>query len=83
MRVESGRPLSLGAHYTVLLATEGLWDNFYLAELVDVIKNSDLLGAAVGLVGDLAGRMRSPGRDQPGKADDVAFVLYRPGARES
>lgn len=83
MWVESGRPLSLGAHDTVLLATDGLWDNFYLAELVDVIKNGDLLRAAVRLVDELAGRMRSPGRDQPGKADDVAFVLYRPGEKGS
>ncbi len=83
MRVESSRALSLGAYDTVLLATNGLWENSYLAELGDVIKSCDLLGAAVGLVDELAGRMRSPGRGQPGKADDVAFVLCRPGARGS
>jgi len=85
MRVEVGPALDLAARDTVLLASDGLFDNLFIDEIVDSIRVGPLAAAANRLVERVAKRMSGNGsRDQPCKPDDLTVVLFRPrlGVRE-
>ena len=43
MRVEVGPALQLAARDTVLLASDGLFDNLYIDEIVDTIRRGPLV----------------------------------------
>jgi serine/threonine protein phosphatase PrpC len=78
MRVEVGPELELAVHDTVLLATDGLFDNLYTDEIVDTIRKGGLVEAADRLVA--RARARMAGEDdarQPCKPDDLTIVLFR------
>jgi len=82
MRVEVGPALQLAARDTVLLASDGLFDNLYIDEIVDTIRSGPLVAAADRLVERVQARMK--GRDmadQPCKPDDLTVVLFRPHKR--
>ncbi len=78
MRVDIGAPIRLSLRDTVLLATDGLLDNLYVDEIVEIIRKGSLPAAADRLVDTARGRMRleDPG-DIPSKPDDVTIVLFR------
>jgi PPM family protein phosphatase len=79
MRVEVGPALQLAVRDTVLLASDGLFDNLFIDEIVDTIRKGPLPGAADALVERARERMRSEGAgDQPCKPDDLTVVLFRP-----
>jgi serine/threonine protein phosphatase PrpC len=79
MRVEVGPALQLAARDTVLLASDGLFDNLYIDEIVDAIKSGPLVAAADRLVERVRARMQGTGTsDQPCKPDDLTVVLFRP-----
>jgi serine/threonine protein phosphatase PrpC len=79
MRVEIGPSLQLAARDTVLLASDGLFDNLYTDEIVDTIRSGPLTAAADRLVERVQARMRKKGvADQPCKPDDLTVILFRP-----
>jgi serine/threonine protein phosphatase PrpC len=79
MRVEVGPTLQLAVHDTVLLASDGLFDNLYVDEIVDSIRRGPLTAAADRLVERAQTRMRGEARaDDPCKPDDLTIVLFRP-----
>jgi serine/threonine protein phosphatase PrpC len=79
MRVEVGPPLQLAVRDTVLLASDGLFDNLYIAEIVDTIRSGPLVAAADRLVERVQLRMQgADAADQPCKPDDLTIVLFRP-----
>jgi len=79
MRVEVGPALQLAVHDTVLLASDGLFDNLYIDEIVDTIRSGPLTGAADRLVERVQARMQgADAADQPCKPDDLTIVLFRP-----
>jgi serine/threonine protein phosphatase PrpC len=78
MRVEVGPALDLAARDTVLLASDGLFDNLFIDEIVDSIRVGPLNLAADRLVERVRVRMAGNGAtDQPCKPDDLTIVLYR------
>jgi len=78
MRVEVGPALQLAVHDTVLLASDGLFDNLYIDEIVDAIRSGPLGDAADRLVERARVRMSGEGRNhQPCKPDDLTVVLFR------
>lgn len=78
MRVEVGPALQLAARDTVLLASDGLFDNLYIDEIVDTIRSGPLVAAADRLVERVQARMQGNGTpDQPCKPDDLTVVLFR------
>src|SRR5262249_39299384 len=82
MRVEVGPALQLPMRDTVLLASDGLFDNLFIDEIVDSIRVGPLAAAADRLVERAAKRMTGNGSsDQPCKPDDLTVVLFRPRAR--
>jgi PPM family protein phosphatase len=79
MRVEVGPALQLAVRDTVLLASDGLFDNLYSDEIVDAIRTGPLIAAADRLVERVQARMKgSDESDKPCKPDDLTVVLYRP-----
>jgi serine/threonine protein phosphatase PrpC len=77
MRIEVGSPLRLAARDTVLLATDGLFDNLEIGEIVEGIRTKPLGVVAEGLAQRVAERMRAPSAGEPSKPDDVTFILFR------
>jgi protein phosphatase len=71
--------LQLAPRDTVLLASDGLFDNLYIDEIVDTIRSGPLAVAADRLVDRVHARMHGAGTaDQPCKPDDLTVVLFRP-----
>ena len=79
MRVEVGPALQLAVRDTVLLASDGLFDNLFIDEIVDTIRSGPLVAAADRLVERAQARMHGTDTpDQPCKPDDLTVVLFRP-----
>jgi serine/threonine protein phosphatase PrpC len=77
MRIEIGPSLRLRSRDTVLLASDGLFDNLPTQEVTEIIRKGPLNGVAENLAAECDRRMRSPDADQPSKPDDLTFVLFR------
>jgi serine/threonine protein phosphatase PrpC len=87
MHVEVGRQRHLAARDTVVVGSDGLFDNLYLEEIVERARRGRLDVAARRLLADCMRRMTraiQPGLPpdpipDPGKPDDLTFLLFRPG----
>jgi len=77
MRIEIGPELKLEAGDTLLLSSDGVTDNLYTDELVEVIHAGSLARAGDALAEMCDARMRGSGEGQPSKPDDLTFLLYR------
>jgi serine/threonine protein phosphatase PrpC len=77
MRIEIGPPLKLSRYDTVLLASDGLFDNLHINEIVDVIRKDSLSNVCQRLVGLCQQRMHNIDSAHPSKPDDMSIVLYR------
>jgi serine/threonine protein phosphatase PrpC len=78
MRVELGSRLALAARDTIVLGSDGLFDNLTIDELVDLVRTGPLMDAARRVVAVCRARMTEPTDDAPSKLDDLSFILYRP-----
>ena len=70
--------LILAARDTILIASDGLWDNLYLAEIIEFVRSGDLLDSAQAMTELAVRRMDDPAPGSPSKPDDLSFILYRP-----
>jgi serine/threonine protein phosphatase PrpC len=77
MRIEVGSAITLAPRDTVLLATDGLFDNFTVDEIVARIRSGPMVSVMRTLVGDCLRRMTGPGKEVFSKADDLSFIIYR------
>jgi serine/threonine protein phosphatase PrpC len=75
--LEKMAPLELAARDTVLVASDGLWDNLFISEVVEAIRAGPMLQAAQLLADTVMARMSTPAAGVPSKPDDVSFILYR------
>lgn len=78
MRIEIGPSRRLRPRDTVLLGSDGLFDNVPVPEIVEIVRKGALPLVTGLLAAECDRRMRSPDRGQPSKPDDLTFVLYRP-----
>jgi serine/threonine protein phosphatase PrpC len=78
MKIEIGPVLRLSPRDTVLVASDGLTDNVHEDEIVEHIRKGSLARACESLAGLAEERMLAPALDEPSKADDLSFVLFRP-----
>jgi PPM family protein phosphatase len=82
MRVEVGPALQLAVRDTVLLASDGLFDNLFIDEIVATIRSGPLMAAADRLVERVEARMQGEeAAHRPCKPDDLTIVLFRPHKR--
>jgi len=77
MRVEMGSPVKLSRFDTVLLASDGLFDNMKIQEVVATVRKGALGIIAQALINTCAQRMRQAELDHPSKPDDISFILFR------
>lgn len=80
MRIEVGSPLQLAIRDTLVLGSDGLFDNLYPDEIIERIRKGPLERAAERLAQGSLARMRCHSSAVPSKADDLTFILYRPVA---
>lgn len=78
MRIEIGPTIKLRPRDTVIAASDGLFDNLHIAEIVERIRKGPLERAMQQLADEANARMTEPAPDQPSKPDDLTFVSYRP-----
>lgn len=77
MVIEVGAPLTLAKRDTILLASDGLTDNLHMSEILKMMRRGaqgETLDAIVQLASQ---RMTHREQHAPGKADDLAVILFR------
>jgi serine/threonine protein phosphatase PrpC len=78
MRIEIGPSLRLAPRDTVLLGSDGLFDNLSFEEVVEVVRKGTLTKAVATLMTLSHERMTSPREGDPSKPDDVTVLAFRP-----
>jgi serine/threonine protein phosphatase PrpC len=77
MRIEVGPTLSLARRDTVIVASDGLTDNFHTDEIIEMIRKNPLPSVMKQLAAETKRRMIDRAGPHPSKPDDVTFLLYR------
>ncbi len=77
MSISIGTTLQLATRDTLLLASDGLFDNLYMEEIVEIIRKGPLTKAALKLLTLCQQRMQHPQQGFPSHPDDLSFILYR------
>jgi len=77
MRIEIGSAIEMARRDTLVLATDGLFDNLYLSEIISGIRTGKLDASARDLAGLCRQRMTANDQDFPSKPDDLTVLLYR------
>jgi serine/threonine protein phosphatase PrpC len=78
MRIDMGPLVELADRDTVVLASDGLTDNLYYEEIVEIVPRGYLSAAASKLLSSIHERMGGEDATHPGKPDDLSFILFRP-----
>ncbi|MGD2054819.1 MAG: protein phosphatase 2C domain-containing protein [Gammaproteobacteria bacterium] len=84
LRIEIGPPLRLAPRDTVVVASDGLFDNMLTEEIIEQVRCGDLAKTAVTLAKTCAARMQCKATDAvSGHPDDLGFIIYRPRKRRN
>lgn len=78
MHIEVGPSLTLEATDTLVLGSDGLYDNLTLGEIQDLVRKEPVPDALGRLVEASRGRMTAPRPGLPCKPDDLTVVIWRP-----
>lgn len=79
MRLEVCGEAEIGRRDTLVLGSDGLFDNMFEEDLMAALRGRDLGKVADRLADRVSERMAGYG--PPSKADDMSFILYRPHAK--
>lgn len=79
MRIEIGATITLSPHDTLVISSDGLFDNLYVEEIVELVRKGDIEMAGKQLQEIAQSRMQTQQKDMPCHADDLSFILFRPG----
>lgn len=77
MSIEIGTRRKLALRDTLIIASDGLFDNLYLTEIIDTIRTGKLEQAAKTLIELTHERMNQKMEDLPCHPDDLTFILFR------
>ncbi len=79
MHVAATTGLRLAARDTIILGSDGVFDNLFHDEIIELVRAGEPLATAERLVARLSERMTGHSDDPeiPSKPDDVAFILFR------
>ena len=78
MRIEIGPAVDVAARDTFVLASDGLFDNLGISEVVEASRKGPLHLAASRLAHEAARHMTNPEPDQVSKPDDLTMIVWRP-----
>jgi serine/threonine protein phosphatase PrpC len=80
LRIEIGPPVRLAPRDTVVVASDGLFDNLLTEEIVEQVRCGALEKSAATLASTCVERMKGNTAGYVrGHADDLSFIIYRPG----
>ncbi|MDX1514613.1 MAG: PP2C family serine/threonine-protein phosphatase [Gammaproteobacteria bacterium] len=77
MHVGMSSPLRLRPRDTVVLASDGLFDNFHAWEIVEFVRRGSLSDGVHTLASRCRERMTRPSDTRPSKPDDLTIVAFR------
>lgn len=77
LRIEIGSEKSLAQRDTVLLASDGLFDNLHVREIIDLARKGPVDKACSKLHAIARQRMTEPAEGVPSKADDLTIIVCR------
>lgn len=78
MRMEVGPKIPMAALDTLLIASDGLFDNVLPDEIVEIIRTGPVAEGATRLCQLALQRMYEEDGDKPSKPDDFSAILFRP-----
>ena len=82
MRIEMGSSVQVSPRDTLVLGTDGLFDNLRVDEIVELVRRGPSEEAARRLVEACRSRMAvEDDPEHPSKPDDLTAVVFRPGRR--
>jgi len=79
MRIEIGPPIEMAPRDTLLIASDGLFDNLLPDEIVEAVRSGPLDEAVGELVDVARQRMANQNGTAPSKPDDLTVIAYRVG----
>jgi serine/threonine protein phosphatase PrpC len=77
MRIEMGPEVELAERDTLIIASDGLFDNLSIEEIVQRVRCGGLMETAVKLAADTHQCMQQSDESRPGKPDDLTFIMLR------
>ena len=77
MHIEVGSTAELAPRDTLVMASDGLFDNLHTEEIVEYTRRGKLPVAAQKLANACRKRMTDVRKDRPSKPDDLTFILFR------
>ena len=77
MRIEMSTPTPIAERDTLLLASDGLFDNLLPDEIIEMIRKGPLEDALKTVWELAAKRMQEENTDKPSKPDDFSAILFR------
>ena len=80
MYIEIGSGLKMAPRDTVVVATDGLFDNLHTDEIVEICRKGRLSETSRDLIARCRARMSEPEEGKPSKPDDLSFILFRRGS---
>ena len=78
MRIEIGPVVRIRPHDTLVLGSDGLFDNLAIGEISELVRRGPLDRAVEALASAATRRMSDPAESRPHKPDDLTCLLYRP-----
>lgn len=78
MRIDLGSAIAIKPRDTLLLASDGVFDNLHMNEIVASIRTGPIEEAAGKLVSRCRKRMVNAPNGRPSKPDDLTVMLFRP-----
>ena len=75
--VERSACYELATFDTIVIASDGLWDNFFSDEIIEIVRQGPLAQVGRRLARSTRQRMFMAEDNVPSKPDDLSFVLYR------
>ena len=78
MRIEIGPTIHLAPRDTLVLASDGLFDNFHIDEIQERVRKGPMHHVLDQLVQECRRRMKGLEQEMPSKPDDLTVILFRP-----
>ncbi len=76
MRIEIGSPIRMAPRDRLVLASDGLFDNLFPHEIVEMVRIGPVSRAVVRLAGEAISRMLTESAKVPSKPDDLTIIGF-------
>jgi PPM family protein phosphatase len=77
MKIDVGPERSMRPLDTLVLGSDGLWDNLEVGEVIDYVRKGPLAAAMNRLTKECQAHIDKPGNYRHSKNDDVSIILFR------